>query len=121
MRSGCIVVANQSTAYGKRRRWWEENRGVVAPDHVVDASCGDPCCFAPEHAFIRNKIQANIWKTLFGHVIRRILELPPGGNIGMMLAPDQEPEQIAVKLRSFLHINKASYLYRWAVRVWIWG
>lgn len=113
----CQVVENVSTAYAKRRRWWLENKGPMPPDSTVDASCGNACCFAPAHAFLRPKIVSQVWKQLFGHACPYLLDLEPGGNIGIALAEGQDAQETAGKLRAFLHSDKRFNRSRWSVRV----
>jgi hypothetical protein len=54
---GCEEVANSSTAYGRRRRNWIDAHGTVAPNQVVDASCGNNRCIALRHAHLRPRIE----------------------------------------------------------------
>lgn len=117
MPDACILANNVSTAFGKRRKWWTETKGAVPPDSVVDSSCENDLCFAPEHAFMRPKIAPNVWGKLFGHIRQRLVDLPCGANFGMVLASGQDPEKIAIKLRSFLIAQAETKWFRWAVRV----
>ena len=43
-RVDCEETANLSTAYGRRRRNWNDAHGTVPEGRVVDASCGNQRC-----------------------------------------------------------------------------
>jgi hypothetical protein len=49
----CEVIANPSTAYGRRRRNWIDAHGSVPAGQVVDASCGNRHCIALRHSYVR--------------------------------------------------------------------
>jgi hypothetical protein len=40
----CEEIANLSTAYGRRRRNWNDAHGTVPAGPVVDASCSNQRC-----------------------------------------------------------------------------
>jgi hypothetical protein len=47
----CELIANASTAYGRRRRNWIDAHGSVPAGQVVDASCGNKRCIALRHSY----------------------------------------------------------------------
>ena len=53
----CEEIANPSTAYGRRRRNWIDAHGSVPAGQVVDASCGNKCCIALGHAYLRPRVE----------------------------------------------------------------
>ena len=53
----CEEIANPSTAYGRRRRNWIDAHGSVAAGQVVDSSCGNRCCIALKHAYLRPRVE----------------------------------------------------------------
>jgi len=53
----CEEIANPSTAYGRRRRNWIDAHGSVPASQVVDASCGNRCCIALKHAYLRPRVE----------------------------------------------------------------
>ena len=57
LRGDCEEIANQSTAYGRRRRNWIEAHGSVPDGQVVNASCDNKRCIALRHAYLRPRVE----------------------------------------------------------------
>ena len=53
----CEEIANQSTAYGRRRRNWIDAHGAIPARQVVDASCGNRHCIALRHSYLRPRVE----------------------------------------------------------------
>jgi hypothetical protein len=56
-RDDCEEIDNPSTAFGRRRRNWIDAHGSVAAGQVVDSSCGNRCCIALKHAYLRLRVE----------------------------------------------------------------
>jgi hypothetical protein len=53
----CEEIATPSTAYGRRRRNWQDARGSVPAGQVVGASCGHKHCIALRHSYLRPRVE----------------------------------------------------------------
>lgn len=113
----CVTTANNSIAFGRRRRWWINNCGMVPDGMVVDASCGDPACDKPEHCYLRYKIDTRTTAHSHAFSFDAIQKLEIGQSIGVAIPPEWDPEIFARKMRGKLVGSKTFMYFRWSVRL----
>lgn len=81
---GCTLAPTPSMARTMRFKQLGIARGRQPVGTTVDASCGNPLCYAPEHVLLRR------WKSFGGKwlpLAMKLARLPVGGHLDLPTTP----------------------------------